>query len=290
MPSIIVHGGAGAWSLADGAEAEAGVARAAAAGWKILSTGGSALDAVEAAVRVLEDDPQFNAGYGAVLDRRGHTATDAAIAVAVSRAEAPRVGAVGAVPPPYTRHPIGLARRLLEHGEHAFIVGEGAASYAVVEGIAPDPPGSILDPAQHRSRRAHSGDTVGACAVDAAGHLASGTSTGGTAEKRHGRVGDSPLFGAGLWVEAGVGALSATGHGESILRVLLCRDAGARLAQGHAPLDAARAAVNQLVARTGGEGGLILVDAAGVVAHFTSTRAMPWAAVTDAGTQHGFLQ
>jgi len=286
MPSIIVHGGAGAWADADEDAASDGVARAAAAGWAILATGGAALDAVEASVRVLEDDPHFNAGYGAVLDRGGACSTDAAIAVLDRRSGvAARLGAVGAVPAPYTRHPVGLARRLLERGEHAFLVGDGVAEWARGEGFAPDPPGSILAP--QRARLAHSGDTVGACAVDNDGRMAVATSTGGTAEKRRGRVGDTPLFGAGLWIDDS-SAVCATGHGESIMRVLLSRETGGCISHGQPPSEAARGAIQRLVRQTKGEAGLILVTHSGQIAHFTSTRAMPWAAITDDGPQQGF--
>jgi beta-aspartyl-peptidase (threonine type) len=256
------------------------VARAAAAGWRLLEGGASALDAVEEAVRVLEADPEFNAGYGSVLNRLGHVEVDAAVMVASDPSRAAQIGAVGAVP--WMRHPVTLARRVLEESEHAFLVGGGALLFAKEKGLAADPPDTMIAP---RHRKEPGNDTVGACAVDRSGRLAAATSTGGTTGKRAGRVGDSPLPGAGLWADSGV-AVSTTGHGESILRVLLARDVADRL-RGTAPDEAAAAAVRDLVARTGGEAGLVLVTATGQLAHATSTAAMPWASIDPSGEKRG---
>jgi beta-aspartyl-peptidase (threonine type) len=214
-PSIIVHGGAGGVEDARRAQVVTGCELAARAGWKILAEGGRALDAVEAAVRVLEDDGEFNAGYGAALNRLGIVEVDASIMDGRLRA-----GAVAAVP--WMRHPVTLARHLLEAGEHVLLAGGGALLYAREHGLpAGDPPDSMISP---RARARHqSTGTVGACAADASGSVAAATSTGGTAGKRPGRVGDSPLVGAGTFADDEGGAASATGHGESILRVCMTR-------------------------------------------------------------------
>jgi beta-aspartyl-peptidase (threonine type) len=293
-PAIIVHGGAGDIADERRARCVAGCEAAAAAGWAVLDGGGSALDAVEAAVRVLEDDPEFNAGHGAVLTRSGTIEVDACVMLGDRR-----VGGVGAVP--WLRHPVTLARRVLEDGEHVLLVGEGALEFARAHGIAPEPRDSLITPrarARHEARegalppdasaadKVRSGDTVGACAVDAAGRVAAATSTGGIPWKRPGRVGDTPLVGAGTYALDGAGAASATGHGESIIRALVTRVAIERLRAGAAPDDAARAAVAELVA-VGGEGGVILAAADGRVAVHTSTARLPWAAVTRAGATSG---
>ena len=245
--------------------------------------GRPALDAVEAATRVLEDDPEFNAGYGAVLNRLGTVEVDACIMDGRLSA-----GAVGAVP--WLRHPVTLARRVLEDGEHVLVVGDGALRFAREHGIAPESEATLVT-ARARARfdkhegeankrmRTGVGDTVGACAIDRDGGLAAATSTGGIPWKRPGRVGDTPLPGAGTWAEAGVGAASATGHGESIIRALVTRVAIDRLRAGATSDEAARAAVAELV-RVGGEGGVILVGSDGKVAHHTSTARMPWASIT----------
>ncbi|HEX9104870.1 MAG TPA: isoaspartyl peptidase/L-asparaginase [Polyangia bacterium] len=287
-PAIIVHGGAGAIEDARRDRCVAGCEAAAAAGWARLDGGGSALDAVEAAVRALEDDEEFNAGYGAVLTRAGTVEVDACVMTG-ERA----IGAVGAVP--WLRHPVTLARRVLDDGEHVLLVGEGALAFARQHGIAPEAAEAMVS-ARARARferhegeaerRMRTGDTVGACAIDAGGRVAAATSTGGLSWKRPGRVGDTPLPGAGTWAEAGVGAASATGHGESIIRALMTRVAIDRLRAGDTPDDAARAAVAELV-RVGGEGGVILVAADGRIAHHTSTARMPWAAVAGGARASG---
>jgi ribosomal protein S18 acetylase RimI-like enzyme len=189
---------------------------------------------------------------------------------------------------PWLRHPTTLARRVLDDGEHVLLVGDGALAFAREHGITPDPPESMVSPRararyeRERARRAAvepaPADTIGAVAVDAEGAVAAATSTGGTSWKRPGRVGDSPIVGAGLDADAQAGAASATGHGESILRAGLSRVAVDLLRRGHPPDEAARAAVEELVARTGGEAGLILVDARGRLGAYTSTGRMPWAA------------
>ena len=288
-PAIIVHGGAGTVEDARRAACLAGVERAAAAGWAVLERGGSALDAVEAATRVMEDDPAFNAGYGGVLNRLGILETDACIMDGKLRA-----GAVGAVP--WMRHPISLARQLLDEGEHVLLVGGGALLYAREHGFDAEAPETLITPrskARHEQARAEharmntTGDTVGAVAVDAHGQLAAATSTGGINWKRAGRVGDSPLPGCGNYADEQSGAASATGHGESIIRVVMCKSACDRLRAGLHPDEAAQKSVAELVERTGGEAGIILVDQHGRIGHHTSTPRMPWAAVVGGERSSG---
>jgi L-asparaginase / beta-aspartyl-peptidase len=285
VPAIIVHGGAGTVEDERRERVIAGCERAAAEGWRILESGGSALDAVEAAVRVLEDDEELNAGYGSVLNRLGIVEVDACIMDGALRA-----GAVAAVP--WMRHPVTLARHLLEKGEHVFLVGGGALLYAREHGLpAGDPPDTMISP-RARARTAMeakqtSGGTVGACAVDAEGHVAAATSTGGTAGKRPGRVGDSPLVGAGNLADDEGGAASATGHGEAILRVGMTRLAVAELRQGRSAGEAARAAVAEVKRRSGVDVGIIVVGRDGSVGHHSSTPRMPWAAVAGGQASSG---
>jgi beta-aspartyl-peptidase (threonine type) len=286
-PAIIVHGGAGTVEDERRERVIAGCERAAQAGWQILAAGGSALDAVEAAVRVLEDDEELNAGYGSVLNRMGIVEVDACIMDGALRA-----GAVAAVP--WMRHPVTLARHLLEGGEHVFLVGGGALLYAREHGLpAGDKPETMISPrARARSEKEAgvqetSGGTVGACAIDAAGHVAAATSTGGTAGKRPGRVGDSPLVGAGNLADDEGGAASATGHGEAILRVGMSRCAVDALRAGRSATEAARAAVAEVKRRTGVDVGIIVVGRDGSVGHHSGTPRMPWAAVIDARASSG---
>jgi len=287
-PAIIVHGGAGDIEDQRRDRCVAGCEAAAQAGWARLQAGGSALDAVEAAVRALEDDPEFNAGYGAVLTRAATVEVDGCVMTG-----ARAIGAVGGVP--WLRHPVTLARRVLEDGEHVLLVGEGALLFAREHGIEAESPDTLVTPrARNRferhegetTKRMRTGDTVGACAIDSDGRVAAATSTGGIPWKRPGRVGDTPLPGAGTWAEDGVGAASATGHGESIIRALMTRFAVDRLREGAGGDSAARAAVAELV-RVGGAGGVILVAADGSVAHHTSTARMPWAAIVDGAATSG---
>jgi beta-aspartyl-peptidase (threonine type) len=229
QPALIVHGGA--WAIpADELEAhKEGCRRALDVGWQLLAQGRSALDAVEAAVRVLEDDPAFDAGVGSVLNRDGIVELDAAI----MEGEQLRSGAVAAVR--RIRNPITLARRVLE-SQVILLTATGAERFAESVGIPFCDPSELIV-ARERERWtallkqgpvraqdafvANPGDTVGAVALDQRGHLAAGTSTGGTANKLPGRVGDSPLIGCGLYADDQSGACSSTGWGESIIKVVL---------------------------------------------------------------------
>jgi beta-aspartyl-peptidase (threonine type) len=273
----------------------AGVRAAAEVGHAILSAGGSALDAVVAAVRALEDDPEFNAGTGAALTRDGTVETDASVMDGHTR----RIGAVAAVPD--LGNAIVLARAVLDAGEHVILAGPSAWRFANELGIAPAPPGSLIT---ERARRrleeatiaesargslAHpqGGGTVGAVARDSQGHLAAATSTGGMVRKRSGRVGDSPIPGAGTWADRDIAA-SATGDGEAILRTALTRTIAAYAASGMTVREAALAALGELHRLTGGTAGVIAIDhAEHVFAQLTPTMPVAWIDDTGAGDSMG---
>jgi L-asparaginase / beta-aspartyl-peptidase len=277
VPSIIVHGGAGADPRDGSDELRQGVRAAVEAGWRVLSDGGIAVDAVEAAVRALEDHPRFNAGRGSVLTGAGTVEMDASIMDGDRLA----CGAVGAV----TRiaNPIALARRVLDDGRHALLVGEGAEAFARANGVAACAAEDLITERQRRRWRegqalpagAESRGTVGAVAVDRRGTAAAATSTGGTWGKRPGRVGDSALIGSGTYADSALGAASCTGDGEAIIRVVLARRALDFLKDAGEPDYAARVAVDLLVDEGRGGGGLILVDWRGRTAWAHSTPFMP---------------
>jgi beta-aspartyl-peptidase (threonine type) len=276
VTAIIVHGGAGATEPERFDRLRAGVRAAAAAGDAILAAGGAALDAVVAAVRVLEDDPEFNAGRGSALTRDGTVETDASIMCGATQ----RVGAVAAVPE--LGQAIALARAVLESNEHAILAGPAAWRFAaeLSPPITPSPAGSLVTE-RARSRLAAKlarpgGGTVGAVARDAAGRFAAATSTGGIVGKRTGRVGDSPVPGAGTWADAEV-AISATGDGEAILRVALAHQLAMRLAAGVTLRDAAVTSLHELARITSGSAGLIAVDRRGVLGlQLSATMPIAW--------------
>jgi beta-aspartyl-peptidase (threonine type) len=271
-PAIIVHGGAASWPESERrVAATTGCIAAAEAGAAVLARGGSALDAVEVAVRALEADDTFNAGYGAVLNRDGGVEHDALIVDGALRA-----GAVGALVG--FRHPVSVARQLLERGEHVFLVGEGARAFALEAGMPEEPIEALISP-RARARNAAAADTVGACAFDRDGRIAAATSTGGIAGKRAGRVGDSPIIGAGAFADDRSCAVSATGQGEPIMRVGLSRTVAENVRAGEALDAACRDALAMLAERTSGRAGVIAVAPDGRVAHATSTPQMPWASV-----------
>jgi beta-aspartyl-peptidase (threonine type) len=281
VPTIIVHGGAGA-DPGDGREdLRRGMRTAAGAGWQVLSTGGAALDAVEAAVRVLEDDQQFNAGRGSVLNRDGRVEMDASI----MEGDRLQCGAVAAVQ--RIANPITLARRVLDAGRHVLLVGEGALAFARLAGIAECDPAALVTDRQQkrhaeRARRSTIGGTVGAVALDRNGTIAAATSTGGTAGKAPGRVGDSALIGSGTYAESSMGGVSCTGDGEAIIRVVLGHRTLAFLKDAGDPEYAAKVAVDLLVEEGRGQGGLILLDWRGRPGYAYSTPLMPVAIMTPA--------
>ena len=263
---IVVHGGAGTVAPERFERLRAGVRAAAAAGEAILAAGGPALDAVVAAVRVLEDDPEFNAGFGAALTRDGTVETDASVMDGATQ----RAGAIAAVPD--LREAVALARAVLDRGEHVMLAGTAAWRFAAEVGIAPAPPGSLVTE-RARTRLAELKGTVGAVALDRAGRFAAATSTGGTSGKRPGRVGDSPVIGAGTWADARC-AISATGDGEAILRVALARTISLHPSS---LADAVRDSLEDLHTITGGTAGVIAIDRTGFVAHkLTTTMPVAW--------------
>ncbi|WP_373048353.1 isoaspartyl peptidase/L-asparaginase family protein [Vulgatibacter sp.] len=276
MPTaILVHGGAGAIFPDDRAHACArGCLEAARAGHRILAAGGSALDAAVAACVVLEDDPAFNAGTGSVLNADGEVEMDACLMDGSNL----RAGAVAAIRG--VRNPIEVARLVLERSPHVLLAGSGAERFARAQGVAPWP-ASLLVTERALTRWQKERDegwtnkpgTVGAVAVDAQGHVAAATSTGGISSKHPGRVGDSPLPGAGTYADDETGAVSATGQGEAIIRVVLAKFACDQLAAGDHPQAAAEAAVRRL-GRVQGEGGLVVVDRQGRIGLAANTARM----------------
>ena len=277
--SISVHGGAGGREDETSAARAAAVDAAAAAGFAILAAGGSSLDAVIAAVERLEDDPLFNAGVGSVLTEDGTVELDASI---MSGADL-RAGAVACVRGVW--HPIALARAVMDEGREVFLVGASAEAVARRHGLRVVEPDALVTPEARRRWRARGGDprgeTVGAVARDAHGHVAAATSTGGVAGQRVGRVGDSAVIGAGTYADDTIGAGSATGPGEAIIRVGLVRVGLAAIAAGADPATAAEAALATLATRVGAAAGLILVDAEGRLGAARTTAAMPTASRSD---------
>ena len=280
MFGIVVHGGAGTIlreRMTPELEAEfrAKLAEALEAGHRLLAEGGAALDAVEAAVLIFEDCPLFNAGKGACFTADGTHELDASVMDGRDRS----AGAVAAVR--HVKHPILLARCVMERSSHVMLVGEGAERFAVQEGL------ELVEPdffsterrwqqleavrASEHAKTTLSEDasdkkfgTVGAVALDRAGNLAAATSTGGMTNKRFGRVGDSPIIGAGTWADNATCAVSCTGHGEYFIRTAAACDVAARMAYGGIELrEAARAVVHDSLLPLGGRGGLIALDREG---------------------------
>ncbi len=271
---IVVHGGAGAYRGEDIASRAEGCQRAAWAGWQMLQRGGAALDAVEVAVAILEDDPLFNAGTGAPLNSAGEVELDASIMDGATL----RAGAVGAVQG--VRNPIRLARHLLDDGRHILLVGPGAGVYALAQGLDICEPGQMITAAQ-RSRWQERYGTVGAVALDLRGRLAAATSTGGLFGKLPGRVGDSALIGCGTYADERC-AVSCTGAGEAIIRIQMARSAGDLMRAGLDPDTACRESLAMLVARTDSDAGLIALDCNGRTGYSWNTRHMP-VCIVDAG-------
>ena len=274
-PSIIVHGGAGPIKDDSLEPRLAGCEKAALAGWQIIAHGGAALDAVEAAVVMLEDNPLFNAGTGSTLNSLGKVEMDAAI----MEGQSLRAGAVAAVSG--IKNPIKLARQIMENGRHVMLAGDGALIFARQIGFA-EVSSESLTSERERNRWQNAQGTVGCVAFDREGKLAVATSTGGIFNKLPGRVGDSPLLGCGTYANK-YGAVSCTGHGEAIIRILMARAALEYLQNGIEPFEAARCAVGDLERLTGSTGGLILIDRCGQVAYARNTSQMPICSITHTG-------
>ena len=273
--AIVVHGGCGRWAARDTAAALAGVRAAIAAGRRVLAAGGAALDAVCAAVVVLEDDPLFNAGTGCVLNREGDAEMDAA----VMTGEDLRCGGVAAIR--RVKNPVLVARKVMEATPHVLLAGAGATAFARRGGFASYDPITRESLRRFRLRRVlASPGTVGAVALDAAGRLAAATSTGGVTLKLPGRVGDSPIPGAGNYATAHAAA-SATGTGELMMRSLATKTVCDLVAAGGTPARAAAAAIRALPARADESGAVIALDARGRVGVAMRGGVMPHAWCSD---------
>ena len=283
--TLLVHGGAGILtrdtvSAQTDAAARAGLDAALAAGEAVLASGGSALDAVEAAVQVLEDDPTFNSGRGAVFTFDGAIELDAAIMDGATRA----AGAVAGVT--RTRHPVSLARAVMDHSPHVLLAGKGADIFATEQNVEQVDPDWFVTPERRAQLDAMKANpdgwfdvdmkygTVGAVAVDAAGHVAAATSTGGVTGKRWGRVGDSPLIGAGTHADDRACAVSATGAGEFFIRVGVAHEISARIRFAGEDLQTAADTVLAETRALGGTGGVIVAGPDGDVAWSFTTPGM----------------
>jgi beta-aspartyl-peptidase (threonine type) len=291
-PSLIVHGGA--WDIPDEAihACKAGCLRALHAGWAVLSNGGHALDAIESSITVLEDDPVFDAGYGSHLNLDGHVECDAIIMEAATL----RAGSVAGLR--CVKNPIQVARAILEKCPHMMLISEGAERFARDQGIPICAPEELISPAEREAwercrqdshagehHRGHEQGTVGAVAMDEQGRLYAATSTGGTCCKLPGRVGDSPLIGSGCYADHETGAVSSTGYGEAIMKVVLAKTACDFLRPASSnPSRAAQAAAQLLINRGKGTGGLILLDRNGNPGYAFNTPRMAYGYVNPDGS------
>ena len=272
-PAVIVHGGAGPIRDDSLPERLDGCRAAALTAWEIVAQNGSALDAAEAAVMVLEDNPLFNAGTGSTLNQTGKVEMDAAI----MDGDSLRAGAVAAVQG--IKNPIKLARRVLEDGRHVILAGEGALMFAREIGFPQCSPESLI--IEHeRKRWADKHGTVGCVVLDANRKIAVATSTGGIFNKLPGRIGDSPLPGCGTYADDR-GGVSCTGSGEAIIRVVLGKTAIDFLSEGLDPNGAARKSLALLEAKTGAQAGLILIDCHGRIGYARNTTHMPVCYIKD---------
>jgi beta-aspartyl-peptidase (threonine type) len=313
--AIVLHGGAGTIERASmtperEASYRASLAQATQAGAQVLDRGGTSLDAVEAAIRILEDDPLFNAGRGSDFAADGKNEMDAAIMDGSNL----KAGAVGEVT--RTRHPISLARAVMEKSPHVFLVGEGADAFSVYAGLeqadpsfffterrwqdlvrelkreglpipprpAGAPPPPAVPAAEIESPDAHKYGTVGVVALDRAGNVTAGTSTGGTNAKRWGRVGDSPLIGAGTYASNHSCAVSATGTGEYFIRLTVARTVCALVEyKGLSLQSAVNEVIHKQVPALHGDGGVIAIAPDGQMAWSFNTPGMYRARLAEGG-------
>ena len=297
-PSLIVHGGA--WDIPDEAvnACNEGCRRALVAGWSILASGGSALEAIQAAVMVLEDDPVFDAGYGSHLNLDGKVECDAIVMEGATL----RAGAAAGLH--RIKNPIRLARKILESSPHMMLIGEGAERFAKDSGLSLCKPEELVSEAEWQAylrckkdkhaathHRGHDQGTVGAVALDEQGRLFAATSTGGTCCKLPGRVGDAPLIGCGCYADSEAGAVSCTGYGEAIMKIVMAktavdflrRDSHSRENALAVAQLAADDAVKLLLQRGKGTGGLILLDRSGLPAFAFNTPRMAYGYVNPDG-------
>ncbi len=295
-PVLVVHGGA--WAMPDDmVEAHInGVRNAIAAGWKVLERGGSVLDAVEASVVIMEDDETFDAGRGSFLNRDGKVQLDALIMDGATL----RAGGVGCVE--RLPNPVRAARKILSESPHVYFVGEGAERFAAEHGCELCRNEDLIIPREVEHLRRYqqelgqrekaqsdsapdgnnlfapavSHDTVGAVALDRNGNIAAATSTGGTLNKAPGRLGDSSLIGCGCYANNESAAVSTTGWGEPIMKLVLAKWTADRVAAGNLPEWAAQEAMNYLKQRVNGHGGIIVLDAQGQFGIAHNTPRMAW--------------
>ena len=300
MYSIAIHGGAGAipaelFRKDQGSRYRTSLSTVLDAGFAILERGGTSLDAVTCAVRALEDDPLFNAGHGAALTREGWAELDAAVMDGKDQ----RAGAVASVR--HVKNPIDLARRVMEKSRHVLLVSVGAEEFALEEGITLMP-NTYFRTDERKQQLASEQDgrrvsdlmptgavvgtqgTVGAVAFDQHGNLAAATSTGGMTNKRQGRVGDSPIIGAGTYAKNGVCAISATGHGEYFIRAVAAYHLASAVEYRGLSLEAAaRELIHSRIPALGGNGGVIAIGAQGEIVMDFNTEGMFRAARNSAG-------
>ena len=299
MAAIIVHGGA--WAIPDDMKEDSvcGCEAAALAGYEVLKKGGSAFDAVEIAVNSLEDNPVFDAGHGSVLNSIGEVEMDAIIV----DGESLNFGGVACVK--NIANPISLARLVMERTDHVYLVGSGANRFAAEMGVVEvDPKELVTKKAQEEyeayckyhsvikdnfsggvpSPNESNHDTVGAVAMDIHGNLAAGTSTGGITLKRPGRMGDSPIIGSGAACDNTIGGVSATGHGESIARVILAQRILFNLStRDGTAKEVAEEALEFMRSKVGGHGGVVGVAKSGEPFKAFTTQRMAWASVDRDG-------
>ena len=296
-PVMVVHGGA--WAIPDDMlEAHLnGTRQAVAVGWKVLEKGGSALDAAEEAVVMMEDDEAFDAGRGSFLNREGKVQLDALIMDGATL----RAGGVGCVE--HIANPVRAARKVLSESPHVYFVAEGAERFAQEHGITLCKNEDLIISREVQRLRAIqaappsgtqelfaptiSHDTVGAVALDGEGNIAAATSTGGTLNKAPGRLGDSSLIGCGCYADNQSAAVSITGWGEPIMKLVLAKWAADRVASGSLPQWVAEEAMNYLKDRVNGHGGIILLDSQGRCGLAHNTPRMAWALQTIGGIESG---
>ena len=314
-PVLVVHGGA--WAMPDNmVDAHLqGVNHALAAGWRVLDRGGSALDAVEEAVVIMEDDETFDAGRGSFLNRDGKVQLDALIMDGATL----RAGGVGCVE--RLRNPVRAARKILSESPHVYFVAEGAERFAAEHGIPLCKNEDLIIPREverlrkYQADTAHregvkpglstdgnelfapdsddvtiSHDTVGAVALDRNGNIAAATSTGGTLNKAPGRLGDSSLIGCGCYADNLSAAASTTGWGEPIMKLVLAKWTADRIAAGNLPEWSAQEAMNYLKQRVNGHGGIIVLDPTGHIGIAHNTPRMAWAYKTAKKQEAGIAR
>ncbi|CAH1154280.1 unnamed protein product [Phaedon cochleariae] len=286
-PILIVHGGAGSIPDSRVSEKIIGVKKSVEIGYEVLKNGGSALDAVEAAVRFMEDDESFNAGYGSVLNLDGEVEMDASIMVGSNL----KAGAVTVVKD--VKHPISLARMVMEKTPHLLLAGAGANKFAKEQGVPALTPGSLVSPSaemalQHFKKKGgdlteighkNPGDvgTVGAVALDSNGNLAAATSTGGINGKMVGRSSDTCIIGSGTYADDDFGAVSTTGHGETIAKFCLAHTIVKEIEYGKTAQEATEESLKKMTARLNNTAGAITLSKDGHPGIYFTSKRMAWA-------------